>query len=169
MQGRRKKGWYWELLLPTGWIDQNQLRINQWYDTEILEAEQSISGAALRQAPRQLRGWRPYWFIVDSTIYNFGGNRDVCVQKQAEVDLCRVACALRRFQLRTGIYSQTLDELVPALLPAIPADRFDGQLLRYRRTDDGLVLYSIGEDRHDDGGDDAKDLVWRVPTAKRSE
>jgi hypothetical protein len=102
-------------------------------------------------------------------IYFIGGNRDTCVRTQAEVELCRVACALKRFQLRNGRYPESLDELRPALLPAIPADRIDGQLLRYRRTDDGLVLYSVGEDRHDDDGDDTKDIAWRVPTAKRSE
>lgn len=36
--------------------------------------------------------------------------------------------------------------------PALPIDRFDGRPLRYRLTEEGPLLYSIGADRIDDGG-----------------
>jgi hypothetical protein len=45
-----------------------------------------------------------------------------------------------------------LSELVQDYLPAVPIDPFDGQPIRYRRTDDGFLLYSVGADRTDDGG-----------------
>jgi hypothetical protein len=52
-------------------------------------------------------------------------------------------------------------------LPAVPADPFDGQPLRFKPTPDGLVLYSIGRDRKDDGGSDPEqkgepDIVVRI-------
>ena len=57
---------------------------------------------------------------------------------------------------------------MPEFLPEVPADPYDGRPLRLKRTDGGLVLYSLGRDRKDDGGrpeDDKKesgDLVFRL-------
>jgi hypothetical protein len=34
----------------------------------------------------------------------------------------------------------------------VPTDLYDGQPLRLRRLDDGLVIYSVGPDGKDDGG-----------------
>jgi hypothetical protein len=49
-----------------------------------------------------------------------------------------------------------LDELVPDFLASVPTDYMDGQLLRYRRNPDGtFLLYSIGENGKDDGGNPA--------------
>ena len=36
-----------------------------------------------------------------------------------------------------------------------------GALLNYRRTERGFLLWSVGDDRVDDGGDAAKDWIWR--------
>jgi hypothetical protein len=35
----------------------------------------------------------------------------------------------------------------------VPADPFDGQPLRLKKLDDGLVIYSVGPDLADDGGE----------------
>lgn len=53
---------------------------------------------------------------------------------------------------RTGQWPQSLGELVPHLLPSVPVDRYDGRPLRYEIRDGSPVLYSIGANRHDDGG-----------------
>jgi hypothetical protein len=47
---------------------------------------------------------------------------------------------------------EKLDDLVPGGLPAIPADPFDGQNLRFRKLERGYVVYSVGSDLQDDGG-----------------
>jgi hypothetical protein len=62
------------------------------------------------------------------------------------------ALAAERFRLRAGRWPATLGELVPDLLPEVPADPYDGAPLRYRRLPDGVVVYSISEDGRDDGG-----------------
>ncbi len=63
------------------------------------------------------------------------------------------AIALKRYQLKYGNYPTDLDQLVQAFLPAVPLDPIDGQSLRYRLKSDGtFLLYSIGEDGKDDGG-----------------
>ena len=60
--------------------------------------------------------------------------------------------ALERFKLRTGAYPKQLRELTN-VEPKIVLDFVDGQPLRYRQTSGGeFLLYSIGLDCVDDGG-----------------
>lgn len=70
---------------------------------------------------------------------------------------CRIvvtAIALKRFQLQHGQFPDTLAALTPAYLPAVAIDPFDGKPLKYRSNGDGtFLLYSVGEDGTDDGGD----------------
>ncbi|HWB00090.1 MAG TPA: hypothetical protein VG713_16465, partial [Pirellulales bacterium] len=80
-------------------------------------------------------------------------------------DATEVAIALVLFQRRHGAWPQTLDELVPDLLPAVPPDRFDGQPLRYIVRDRHPVLYSLGNDRDDDGGRPAGSPNQAIPGA----
>jgi hypothetical protein len=47
---------------------------------------------------------------------------------------------------------QTLADLTPTFLPAIPADPFDGSPLRFRRLERGFVVYSVAADGQDDEG-----------------
>ena len=64
------------------------------------------------------------------------------------------AIALERYRGRHGSYPNTLHDLVPELLKNPPSDFMDGKPLRYRRTDDGhFVLYSVGLDCVDNGGE----------------
>ncbi len=67
-------------------------------------------------------------------------------------DAVLVAIALELHHRRTGAWPESLNALVPDLLPAVPPDRFDGNPLRYRLIDGDPLLYSIGRDRDDDGG-----------------
>jgi hypothetical protein len=46
----------------------------------------------------------------------------------------------------------------------VPLDEFDGKPLRYRREGEGFILYSVGTNLVDDGGEDSRgagDYVWR--------
>jgi hypothetical protein len=71
-------------------------------------------------------------------------------------DALETAIALVLWKKRHGDWPQSLSELVPDSLPAVPPDRLDGQPLRYALHDGKPVLYSIGNDRDDDGGRAAK-------------
>lgn len=64
----------------------------------------------------------------------------------------QVVIALELYKRRTGAYPDTLNALVPTLLPRIPADRIDGAPLRYRLIDGKPIVYSVGADRDDDAG-----------------
>lgn len=68
--------------------------------------------------------------------------------------LCLTAIAIRRYQLDHGqAVPSSLAELVPTYLPAVPLDPMDGKPLRYKAEGaEDYVLYSVGKDGVDDGG-----------------
>ncbi len=72
---------------------------------------------------------------------------------QTQLDLTRVACALERFHLANGNYPESLDALALKFIGKLPHDLINGQPLHFRRTDDGkFLLYSVGWNETDDGG-----------------
>jgi hypothetical protein len=73
---------------------------------------------------------------------------------ETERSLALAAIALKRYELRTGTHPDSLETLVPEFLDSIPTDYMNGQPLRYRLNPDGaFLLYSVGEDGKDNGGD----------------
>jgi len=86
------------------------------------------------------------------------------------------AIALERHRLHHGQLPPELDALVPQFLSTGPLDPMSGEPLHYRPNANGFVLYSVGEDGRDDGGDpgslsatnrfdlwSGRDAVWPVP------
>lgn len=64
------------------------------------------------------------------------------------------AIALHRHRLQHGKFPASLGALVPEFLAEAPRDFMDGQPLRYKVQPDGqFLLWSVGEDFKDDGGD----------------
>ena len=83
-----------------------------------------------------------------------------------------LACALERFWIRQGAFPEKLDELVPQFIADVPRDIADGKPLRYRRNPDGgYDVWSVGENRKDDGGvfdpkksdTEQADWIWHIP------
>jgi hypothetical protein len=54
-----------------------------------------------------------------------------------------VALAVERYRHQHGRFPETLQQLVPDFLPAVPLDAQDGQPLRYQRLADRVVIYSL--------------------------
>jgi hypothetical protein len=93
--------------------------------------------------------------------------------------LAIAALALKRHHLaHGGRYPESLEQLVPRFVPEVPLDPYDAHHLRYRsEANDRFILYSVGVDGVDDGGDPAptpcesrarflffgKDIVWPWP------
>jgi len=89
------------------------------------------------------------------------------------------AIALKRYHLKHGGFPPNLASLTPDLLSEVPRDPIDGQPLRYRLNADGtFLLYSIGDDGKDNGGDPTpsegtksiqwqrgRDWVWPQPAS----
>ena len=96
---------------------------------------------------------------------------------ETERSLVLCAIALKRYSLRYGKPAPDLNALVPEFLAAVPLDYMDGKPMKYRLKPDGTwVLYSVGYDGVDNGGDASlsdpgkgsrniwagKDVVWPV-------
>lgn len=83
---------------------------------------------------------------------------DASWRSTAEMRCTVVGIACERFRLKHGRWPKELAELSADLLPGgVPLDPFDGKPLRYRRLDDGVVIYSIGPDGADDEGTITRD------------
>ena len=107
----------------------------------------------------------------------FSGQADGAVQlmyatmaAEAARKIVITAIALKRYQLKHGNYPPNLSTLVPIFMSAVPRDPVDGQSLRYRLNPDGtFLLYSIGENGKDDGGDasnpEMDDYNWEDPNS----
>ena len=87
------------------------------------------------------------------------------------------ALAIERYRRAKNETPEKLDTLVPEFLAAVPADPFDGAPMRYKKEEAGYVIYSVFENRVDDGGvtppktgkkrrQDSLDWVFRVVLPK---
>jgi len=74
------------------------------------------------------------------------------VRIAAQLRTAQTGLAVQRYRLAAGKLPDTLAELIPTYLDAVPKDPFDGKDLRYKKLETGFVVYSIGEDGNDDGG-----------------
>lgn len=85
------------------------------------------------------------------------GSYDRCLELHfrglAQRRMAATALAIRLYEVDHGRRPATLDELVPAYLPAVPVDPFteDASPLRYLPDGAPARLYSIGENGVDDG------------------
>ena len=106
----------------------------------------------------------------------------VAIKVETERQMTLAAIALRRSQLRHDKQPPSLEALVPEFLPAVPYDYMSAKPLRYRLKPDGnYVLYSVGLDGKDDGGDPnlapsatpglwgGRDAVWPSPVTEPEE
>ena len=97
-------------------------------------------------------------------------------EDRAKARITQTVLAIERFRLaHANQLPDALDALVPAYLPAIPSDPFDGKPLRFKRRESGYIVYSVGPDAVDDGGlerpakykeKDPLDLTFIVEGAK---
>jgi hypothetical protein len=70
----------------------------------------------------------------------------------AQLDCARAVLGVERFRLAEGRLPETLEQLVPKFIEAVPIDPFDSKPLRYKRLEKGYTIYSVGEDGEDNGG-----------------
>jgi hypothetical protein len=71
--------------------------------------------------------------------------------------------AVRAYQVETGELPDSLEELVPRYLNAVPRDPFRDAPLQYWRMASDYIVYSVGADGQDDGGLPGPDLLIAPP------
>jgi hypothetical protein len=110
---------------------------------------------------------------VEKQLDEFERIRKDCEQEHPDVAMMKFDCALvaehipnwarlrcalaalvaERYREARQHWPASLDALVAAgYLQAVPVDPYDGKPLRYRALADGILIYSTGPDRVDNGG-----------------
>ena len=151
---------------PLDWIADLQARptfhsANAWqlrHLTEVIEAAR-LPGAARYDAIYRLsdacRAARPNGNRVVSLDFGMqfavmlvpGYERVAELDRKTntQLDCATVAIAAERFRRKESRWPTSLDELVQTkLLAVVPEDLFDGDRLRLRRADDGIVIHAVG-------------------------
>jgi hypothetical protein len=128
------------------------------YTTQLIEAARlpEPEQAARLAEIEATRGQQPVLVrLVNPFLQNiaFSHHRGRALLRAAAAGL-----AAERYRRTHGRWPETLAELVPEYLARVPADPYDGQPLRLRRFQDGIVAYAVGTD----GVDDAGTVDWNV-------
>jgi hypothetical protein len=93
---------------------------------------------------REWLTWRAKPYVPDKFMFS---------QRIAAKLNCAVAAvACECYRQGTGAWPSSLDRLVPEYLEQVPTDPYIGEPIRLARRDDGITIYAVGEDRHNDGG-----------------
>ena len=155
-----KIGWW---LWPRGWIYQNMVNVAVLEEKPLDGfdlATNTVAPRKIEEASREVdkfvrRGRSPYKVLAAIVIPNFTKAEQTTAHNQTLVNEGQIACALERYRLAHGEYPGTLDVLSPQFIEKIPHDIIGGQPLIYRPTPDGkFLLYSVGWNETDDGGQD---------------
>ena len=121
----------------------------------------------LKQFERELKGG-PRGILTSMLLPGLARPIEAAVSAKARRDTARVGVALGMYRARNGRFPEKLDELAPDFIAAVPSDPFDGQPMRLKRTEHGLIVYSIGPDMTDHGGTfdrekNTGDITFTVP------
>jgi hypothetical protein len=108
----------------------------------------------------------PQYMLTALLMPALGRVFDVTARQTAKNRAAAAAIAVELYRRRRGELPESLEELVPEFLSKVPTDPFDGKPLRYLTHDVDFVIYSIGHDLTDNGGQGDErgepDVVFRV-------
>jgi hypothetical protein len=156
------------VLLPSGWVRRNQLLCAQllkdWIDSFSTDGQRYYprrAAATTARVNEEFAQVRPGNLLASKLIPNFQKAASTTARNQTRFAHAVLVCALERYRHRAGEYPDSLQMLAPEFLAKAPIDIISGQPPIYRRASTNVfVLYGIGEDQKDDGGDSRKDWVW---------
>ncbi len=137
-------------------------QVNQWYD-EVVAAPSPLPNIPLQKADGRKGPW--WQWAARAVREDLTFDQPYFRQREvlAELAMARGALALRLYHEAHGAYPERLAEMMPAILSAVPMDPLGSGPLVYRREGAGFVLYSVGRDGVDDGGQE------RTPTRRGDE
>jgi hypothetical protein len=103
-----------------------------------------------------------YW-PVSVLIPALGRVSEISYRLSLDVKSTLTVIALLRYRQDTGNYPESLDDLVSAgYLKHLPMDPWSDKPLVYKRTDGGFMLYGVGSNFKDDGGQVVRDDKGRI-------
>jgi hypothetical protein len=169
-------------LAPRGWLYQNltvsaTVTATGSYDVEGRMIKPGVAEAANRQLERLAKHRSPHTILAVIALPNYTRATQTTARNQTKVNQALIVCASERYRLAHGSFPENLDTLVPQFVEKLPPDVVGGQPLKYHRTNDGkFLLYSVGWNEKDDGGEVAwttakpptqdftkGDWVWGTP------
>jgi hypothetical protein len=175
-------------IMPHGWYDLEKLNYCRLYtlqmeggfdvDAKIVYPAKITSNTKAME--RAFAGRNPFTTIITRhqllaavMLPALGNIPKKGAASQVAADEALLACALERYHLAHGQYPDRLDVLAPEFLPTLPHDLIGGESYKYHRTADSFVLYSVGWNETDDGGQvgmkgkstdiSQGDWVWGMP------
>ncbi len=144
---------------PKGWFYQNmavRAKISLQYLDNFDPAHDSVAPSRQKDMARYMQSLfdrnSPYTFIASIFAANFSKATETMAKNQNKANLALVACALERYHSTHNQYPDSLAALAPQFIEKVPPDIINGGELKYRKTDNSFVLYSIGWNEQDDGG-----------------
>jgi hypothetical protein len=133
---------------------------NGAYGTALQDQKSELDRLGISDLPNSFdsvfSGRPDFHSMISESIVTLGNVTRKVMQVEAARRTVIMAIALKRYQIKHGNYPADLDSLVPEFVAAVPLDPVDGKPLRYRLNPDGtFLLYSIGGNGVDDGGNPA--------------
>ena len=134
------------------------------YDTDLAEFLSELARIVEKQlldAPQEdvernlansIASLLPPYPVSAMVMPNFAGIFEREAAYKARCDLARTAAAIEQWRMEHAHWPDSLEQLVPEFLDAVPRDPFSSGTVRYRKTDTGVVVYAIGRDGRDNDG-----------------
>jgi len=146
-------------LMPGGWYYQNEVAVAQYYKRwlfPVIDVDRQIAlPEIVSDADRfhEFRKPKPWNVFATTLVPSVGASARKLAFGQNSVNMARVACALERYHLSRREFPESLAPLAPEYIDKIPHDIIGGGPLHYHRTNDGkYLLWSVGWNETDDGG-----------------
>jgi ABC-type transport system involved in multi-copper enzyme maturation permease subunit len=155
---------------PQGWALHRQARIYQiWKDriNPMIDAEQQRFYPA-RHAALERTFSRGGLYLNRWSANGLEYLGSAIAHSHMSIQLARVAIAVERYRNANQRLPRTLDELAPDFLERLPHDIINGEPLVFRqRSPDDYVVYSVGPNEMDNGGQHHADWVFRSKPVSR--
>jgi hypothetical protein len=122
-----------------------------FYDRAIAAAGKPYYREAARiDAMKGVKPWNIFAHLLLPALSRMRVNGEQC---RTRVLLLRLAVALELYRRETGVYPDSLRWLVQdKYIPAVPTDPFSGRPIRYRLKDGSYTVWSVWDNRKNDGG-----------------
>jgi hypothetical protein len=178
-------------LMPRGWYDLEKLNYSRLFDLQlkgisdandkrVFPHQVEANSMALQQA-LTIAGRLSHHQLLAALLLPALGNVPMkAALTQTLANEALIACGLERYRLTHGQFPDALDALLPDFISRLPHDVISGTAYKYRQTDGRFVLYSVGWNETDEGGQVSKygfdfdvlkgkaaseggDWVWQYP------
>lgn len=146
-------GWFYQNMVTIARLDQEAIDSVDLTNNFILPKRADKTEKEINALGKH---FRPSTFYAEIAVPNFAKAFQTLAYNQTLVNEAQIVCTLERYHLAHGNYPATLDTLLPQFIERLPHDIIGSQPLVYRPTADGkFLLYSVGWNEKDDGGQES--------------